>query len=150
MPDRLHTISIAADADQARLREVWESSVRATHTFLTEDDLVFLKPLVREEPARLSPILCLRDRAGRPYAFMFVERSRIEMLFVAPAHRGSGAGRTLVEHAIRSLGARHVDVNEQNGLALRFYEHLGFRKTGRSPLDPQGKPFPILHMTLSP
>jgi|SRR5882724_747525 len=148
MPDRLHTISIAADADQARLREVWESSVRATHTFLTEDDLVFLKPLVREELARLSPILCLRDRAGRPYAFMFVERSRIEMLFVAPAHRGSGAGRTLVEHAIRSPGAPRRRQRAERPRPA--YEHLGFRKTGRSPLDPQGKPFPILHMTLSP
>jgi putative acetyltransferase len=23
---------------------------------------------------------------------------------------------------------------------------MGFKVTGRSPLDPQGKPFPILHM----
>ncbi len=32
--------------------------------------------------------------------------------------------------------------------AVGFYEHLGFETVGRSPFDPQGKPFPIRSMEL--
>jgi hypothetical protein len=39
-----------------------------------------------------------------------------------------------------------VDVSEQNTAARGFYEHLGFRVVGRSPLDPSGRPIPVLHM----
>ena len=142
------SISTATDADRARLFEVWEASVRATHRFLTEADLQGLVPHVRDALSQVAPVHCLRDADGAVCAFMFVEHAKIESLFVAPSHRGAGAGRTLVEYAIRELGAREVDVNEQNPLAVGFYEHLGFRTFGRSPLDPLGNPFPILHMRL--
>jgi putative acetyltransferase len=79
---------------------------------------------------------------------MGVEQDSIDMLFVRPEARGLGAGRTLVAYAIHTLGAVRVDVNEQNEQAVGFYEHLGFRQVSRSPLDPFGKPFPILHMKL--
>lgn len=134
--------------ERARIIEVWEASVRATHDFLTEADLAELVPLATEALRQLSPVHCVRDGAGRIVAFMVVQRAKIEALFVDPAQRGRGAGRTLVEHAIRELGARAVDVNEQNPLALGFYERLGFCPVGRSPLDAQGKPFPIVHMEL--
>lgn len=72
------------------------------------------------------------------------------MLFVAPAVRGSGVDRRLVEHAISQCGATLVDVNEQNEQAVGFYQKMGFAVTGRSPLDGQGKPYPLLHMALPP
>jgi putative acetyltransferase len=37
-------------------------------------------------------------------------------------------------------------VNEQNRSALAFYEHLGFERTGRSPVDGQGRPYPLIHL----
>ncbi len=37
-----------ANDEAARLVEVWEASVRATHHFLSETDIQFLKPLVRK------------------------------------------------------------------------------------------------------
>lgn len=39
-------------------------------------------------------------------------------------------------------------MNEQNPQASGFYRHYGFVITGRSPLDGQGNPFPLLHMKL--
>jgi putative acetyltransferase len=39
-------------------------------------------------------------------------------------------------------------VNEQNPEAVGFYLHYGFAQTGRSPLDGEGRPFPLLHMSL--
>ncbi|PLX92501.1 MAG: GNAT family N-acetyltransferase, partial [Desulfuromonas sp.] len=62
--------------------------------------------------------------------------------------RGKGIGALLVAYAINAQGATNVDVNEQNGQALGFYQHLGFSVTGRSPVDGQGKPYPLLHMAL--
>jgi putative acetyltransferase len=41
-----------------------------------------------------------------------------------------------------------VDVNEQNPQATAFYQHYGFVQTGRSPLDGEGRPLPLLHMNL--
>jgi putative acetyltransferase len=148
MPERSHAVSLAAASDQDRIFAVWESAVRATHHFLTEADIDFLIPLVRQALARATPLHCLRDAHGEVYAFLGVAGSNIDMLFVHDDARGRGAGRALVEYAIRELGANTVDVSEQNPLAVGFYEHLGFGVTSRSPLDPNGRPFPVLHMKL--
>jgi putative acetyltransferase len=143
-------ITLASADDRPQLFEVWEASVRATHLFLSEADIEALTPLVKDELGRFEPVHCLRDAAGRIYAFMGIAAAKIEMLFIDPAHRGRGAGRLLVEFAINVLGADAVDVNEQNVQAVGFYERLGFRRVGRSELDSTGNPFPLLHMKLPP
>jgi putative acetyltransferase len=43
-----------------------------------------------------------------------------------------------------------TDVNEQNAQAVDFYEHLGFERTGRSEMDNQGRPYPLIHLRLPP
>ena len=141
-------IDQATAVDTPRLFEVWEASVRATHDFLDEDAIAALVPLVRDLLATFAPLYCLRDSSGAPYAFIGVADGNIEMLFVHPGHRGDGAGRTLTEFAIGTLGATKVDVNEQNGQAVGFYSHMGFRQAGRSECDPFGHPYPILHLEL--
>jgi putative acetyltransferase len=148
MPAAISNITQAHQPDLPRLFEVWESSARATHAFLTEADIGSLIPLVKAELASFSPIHCLRDDGGQVLAMLGVAASSIEMLFVHAGHRGQGAGRTLVEFAVHELHADRVDVNEQNGSAIGFYQQMGFRQTGRSPLDAGGRPFPILHMAL--
>ena len=127
---------------------MWESSLRATHSFLAERDIARLAPLVRDELANFAPIHCLREPSGSAFAFIGVKGSSIEMLFVHAGHRGCGAGSTLVEFAIGVLNARSVEVNEQDPLAVGFYRRMGFEVTGRSPVDAQGSAFPILHMNL--
>ena len=138
-----------ADAgDYQALIALWEASVRATHHFLQEADIIALKPLILEHYFAAVDLVCARGEeeiAG----FCGVHDGNIEMLFIAPEARGSGVGRLLVAHAIQRQGARRVDVNEQNAQALGFYQHLGFEVTGRSPLDGQGKPYPLLHMALA-
>lgn len=145
-------ISLAHAADLPRLFDVWHLSVRATHDFLADSDIAFLSPYVHDELARVSAeglLHVLRDADGSACAFLCVEHARIEMLFVHPDRRGSGAGRALVQHALAALGATAVDVNEHNTQAHGFYRHLGFIVENRSPLDPFGKPFPILHLKLA-
>ncbi len=142
------SITLATPADRERLFAVWEASVRATHDFLTEADVQALIPEVRAILATFAPIHCVRDTDGAVVAFMGVAGTEIAMLFVHPDHRGHGAGKALVEHAMAALGARRVEVNEQNVQAVGFYEHLGFAVVGRSTVDGQGRPFPIVRMAV--
>jgi putative acetyltransferase len=127
--------------------EVWEASVRATHDFLSDANIESLKGLL---PGYLGNVdLCgVRDDDGRVVAFLGVVERNVEMLFIHPSHRGRGIGRALMEYAVDGLGAQTVDVNEQNEQAVGFYQHIGFEVTGRSELDGQGNPFPLLHMRL--
>jgi putative acetyltransferase len=97
------------EQDLPCLFDVWESSVRATHSFLTEPDIQSLIPLVETELASLNPIYCLRAGDGKPFAILGVAGSKIEMLFVHAARRGTGAGRLLTEFAIHVLHADSVE-----------------------------------------
>ena len=134
--------------EHAALVMLWERSVRATHDFLAEADIVFLRPLVADYFAgSATDIWVLTDEENVPIGFLGVAGDSIAALFMDPAHRGQGAGRRLVSHAQELRGgALTVDVNEQNVDARGFYEALGFAVVGRSPVDDMGLPFPILHM----
>ena len=143
------TIRTRVAADNVQLVEIWQRSVRATHHFLQEADIIALKPLILEHYFAAVDLVCARGEEGEIAGFCGVHDGNIEMLFIAPEARGSGVGRLLVAYAINRQGARRVDVNEQNAQALGFYQHLGFGVTGRSPLDGQGKPYPLLHMALA-
>ena len=94
-------------------------------------------------------LICCKDRHQRIQGFAGVSKRQVDMLFVAPAWRGKGIGKRLLQYAIKELNAERLDVNEQNPQAVGFYQHLGFVVTDRSRLDGGGRPFPILHMTLS-
>ncbi|MGF1685083.1 GNAT family N-acetyltransferase [Photobacterium japonica] len=131
----------------AEMLEVWENSVRATHDFITEDDIAFFKPIIIEQAFPAVTLRCVKSDSGLILGFVGVHDAKIEMLFVSNDARGKGVGKALLQYAIEQLGATQVDVNEQNPLATGFYEHMGFNVVSRSPLDDMGKPFPILHMT---
>lgn len=130
------------------LTDLWERSVRATHDFLTPEDIVFFRRMVREEALPAAELYVIRDRRNGFAAFAGVESDKLEMLFVAPSERGKGLGRELVEHLIAHVGVRRVDVNEQNPAAAAFYARLGFRVASRSATDSTGRPYPLLHLTL--
>jgi putative acetyltransferase len=132
-------------ADRDALVAIWLRSVRATHAFLTEEDIQKLSPLVREQVLPALEIWVL-VRDDEPIGFAGLDGARLEALFLDPAHFRSGGGRLLVEHARRLKGKLAVDVNEQQPEALRFYEALGFRVVGRSPVDSAGRPFPLVHL----
>lgn len=131
------------------LAGVWEASVRATHGFLSEKDVVSLRPEVRAGLVGVAALATARGAGGAPLGFAGVEDGSLEMLFVAPEARGRGVGRTLLAHAVEHLGAVRLEVNEQNPQAVGFYEHMGFAVAGRSPVDGAGRPWPLLHMELA-
>ncbi len=121
------------------LLEVWESAVRATHDFLSEEDLQFYKKAIPERYLPELCVYCLRNEAGRMLGFLGVSASEIEMLFVRDEARGRGVGRELLEYATGVLGLTRLWVNSQNGQAAGFYRRMGFRETGRCERDPEGE-----------
>ncbi|SFD79414.1 acetyltransferase [Pseudoalteromonas denitrificans] len=131
------------------LIEIWEASVRATHDFLQEEDIVTLKPLILEHYFDAVDLKCAKNESGEILGFCGVHEGNIEMLFISPKSRGNGVGSKLTDYAVKHQSATKVDVNEQNIQALGFYERVGFSVVGRSPLDGQGKPYPLLHMELT-
>jgi putative acetyltransferase len=139
----------ASPADRDHLFDVWLRSVRATHTFVPEEDIQAFIPLVRAYLASDEPelwVLC--SDGGLILGFMGMAGAKMEALFLDPAVHRRGHGRTLVRHARELHGEVTVDVNEQNTAARRFYESCGFVVEGRSELDETGRPYPLLHMRL--
>lgn len=134
--------------DYDELLAVWEASVRSSHHFLTEEDIRYFKPLVRELYFPAVKLYIIRNPQGKIAAFMGLSEDLIEMLFVHPNEQGKGYGKRLIEYALRERQIYKVDVNEQNEQAYRFYQHLGFQVISRDKTDSMGKPFPILHLQL--
>ena len=134
-------------AEYPALVEIWESAVKATHGFLAPADFEQIKMHLASD---YFPAVELTVAEGDDGAVGFAGTldGGLEMLFVDAAHRGRGVGALLLDHAISEHGVTRVDVNEQNGLAVGFYEQHGFQVVGRSETDEAGRPYPLLHLRL--
>lgn len=100
--------------DYDELLTVWEASVRSTHHFLTEENIQFYKPLVRNQYFQAVELYIIRNREGKIAAFMGLSDELIEMLFVHPDEQGKGYGKQLMQYALHEKHIYKVDVNEQN------------------------------------
>lgn len=150
MPENEMTIREIKTRDEnlvTSLLSVWEESVRATHLFLTEDDICRIRKQVPDGLKQIE-ILIVAEDDGKTLGFMGIAEGCLEMLFLHPEARGKGLGRQLLELAVSKYGVAKLCVNEQNPNALGFYEHMGFTICGRSETDDAGNPFPLLHMVL--
>ena len=143
----MYTIGSLDQSDYLEMIEVWEASVRATHDFLPETRILELKPLILDQYFDAVTLFGVKVE-GKLMGFLGIHETDIEMLFIAPEARGKGVGKALLLHAVQELGCQKVDVNEQNQQAVDFYLYMGFQIVGRSPLDGQGEPYPLLHMKL--
>ena len=129
------------------LLQVWERSVRATHLFLSDEEVKAIKNYVPQALSGIAHLLVAENEAGTPVAFMGVEDGVLEMLFIAPEERGQGLGKQLIRCGIENYGVERLAVNEQNPQAKGFYEHMGFKVYKRTETDEQGNPYPLLYMS---
>jgi putative acetyltransferase len=129
--------------------DVWRSAVSATHDFLSAEHFAEIE---RALPGDYLPnvTLTVADDAGRIVGFSGVAEGRLEMLFVHDDVRGTGVGTVLLNDAVVRLGVTALDVNEQNPQAVGFYLARGFTQTGRSELDGDGRPYPLLTLEFTP
>lgn len=141
-------VQAATRAHDDEIIHVWETSVRATHDFLPEEKINELKVAIKQLYLPNLAVFVAFDDTGKMAGFLGCAENRLEMLFISPENRGQGTGKKLLQYAIEELGVTELDVNEQNPQAVGFYQHMGFVQYGRSELDGEGNPFPLLHMHL--
>lgn len=141
------TLRPAHQSDASRLVEVWRRAVEATHHFLSAADI---DGYAERFAADFLPAvdLTVATVGGTVVGFSGTSGRRLEMLFVDPCMHGRGIGTQLLGHAGENDGIDEVDVNEQNPDAVSFYRNKGFEQVGRSSVDSEGRPFPLLHLRL--
>lgn len=135
------SISLRPSEPSDDLLRIWRNAVDSSHRFLAPEDRAAIDPLVADYVSTARLLVATRN--GTPVAFMGVTGQNIDSLFVDPSAWGLGIGRLMTDTVSRPAT---VDVNEQNIVAIAFYRHLGFEVTGRSEVDDQGRPYPLLHL----
>lgn len=120
-----------------QLLEVWEDSVKATHLFLTDKEINNIKEYVPQALKEISHLLIIENETNKPIAFMGIEGTKLEMLFIKNNEREKGLGKQLLKYGIENYNVNELTVNEQNPNAKGFYGHMGFRIYKRSELDEQ-------------
>ncbi len=132
-----------------QLLGVWESSVKATHLFLSESEIESIKKYVPQALNEIPYLVIIENESQVPIGFMGIVEQHLEMLFISHEERGNGLGKELLKYGIEKYSINDLAVNEQNPLAKGFYEHMGFEVYKRTENDEQGNPYPILYMRLN-
>lgn len=140
----IEKIEQLTDSLKDELIEVWEKAVRSSHHFLSEEDLDYYRPRVRDIYFDAVDLYLIRN--PHVAAFMGLSDEMEEMLFVLPTEQGKGYGSALLDYAFEEKQIRKIDVNEQNTEAYQFYIHRGYHAVARDETDADGKPFPIVHL----
>lgn len=128
------------------LLNVWEKSVRATHLFLSDAEVMQIKEYVPQALVGVEHLIIAEGKPCEVIGFMGIANNRLEMLFLFPQERGKGIGKQLLQYGIRNYGVQELTVNEQNPQAVGFYKHLGFETYKRTDYDEEGNPYPLLYM----
>lgn len=128
------------------LLDVWENSVKATHLFLSDDEIKNIRQYVPQALKGVPVLVIEENENGNLVGFMGIADKMLEMLFILNECRGQGIGKQLLQYGIENYLINELAVNEQNPLAKGFYEHLGFEVYKRTETDEQGNPYPLLYM----
>lgn len=137
-----------AKTNYPEILNVWETSVRATHDFLNEQDIQAYKVLLDNDYLSQMQLFGVIGELNELKGFIGIEGKKIQLLFISPPARGTGIGKALINFVFQHMDVREVDVNEQNIQAYDFYKYLGFETIERTSTDAIGKPFPVLSMEL--
>ncbi|MDO4299820.1 MAG: GNAT family N-acetyltransferase [Clostridia bacterium] len=131
-----------------QLLDIWESSVKATHLFLSGEEVKNIKRYVPKALNEVPHLIIAENEIGCPVGFMGIVEQHLEMLFISHKERGKGLGKELLKYGIEKYSVNNLAVNEQNPLAKDFYEYMGFEVYKRTECDEQGNPYPLLYMRL--
>ena len=138
------TVRRGTSADVPRALQIWREAVDATHRFLTAEDRAEIDRMVAEWLPTVD--LWIVDEGRHAVGFVVVDGKMIDALFVDPGVHRRGFGTALLNHALKLAPDAVVDASEQASNALPFYLARGFVPAGRSETDPQGRPYPLIHL----
>lgn len=96
-----------------RLLEVWESSVIATHLFLSNDEIKSIKKYVPQALNEITHLIIAKNEAGSPVAFMGIENGTLEMLFISSEERGRGLGKRLIQYGIKRYAVERLAIKSR-------------------------------------
>ena len=102
-----------------QLLEVWESSVKATHLFLSEEEIENIKNYVPQAIQEIPYLIIAVNEHQVPVGFMGIAEQHLEMLFISDEERGKGLGRELLTFGIEKYSVNDLAVNEQNTWDLK-------------------------------
>jgi ribosomal protein S18 acetylase RimI-like enzyme len=138
------TLHNLATFKQVRLRALQESPWAFGSTYARERDFTdaeWKARLERWNGVRGIGFVAISDGAACGIAGALLDekdatRAQLVSMWTAPAHRRKGVGRLLVEEVEgwavqRGVMVLQLMVTSRNEPAIRFYEELGFTRTGR-------------------
>lgn len=70
-----------------KLLDLWENSVRATHLFLSNEEIENIKKYVPYALEEVKHLIVLENDENAPIAFMGIDNGKLEMLFVKNSER---------------------------------------------------------------
>jgi ribosomal protein S18 acetylase RimI-like enzyme len=130
---------------EARLRALRDTPSAFGSTYARESQLTdaqWIERAIRWNGEKGIGFLAMDDGVACGIAGSFLDpddttRAQLIAMWTAPTHRRQGVGRLLVDEVAawaRLRGARTLllMVTSVNELAMRFYERLGFTRTGRT------------------
>ena len=130
--------------DLAAIETFWVAAWNATGFAI---DFSARAPWLRAHLAELASegvdIIVGLDNEGRPAGFVTInaKTGHLDQLCVAPSLQGGALSRALINEAKRrSPGRIHLDVNQDNFRARRFYEREGFETVGSAKGEMSGLP----------
>ena len=146
------TLQNLAVFDQVRMRALQESPWAFGSTYARESaftDAEWHARLERWNGVRGLGYLAIEDGVACGMAGALLDeqdpsRALLVSMWTAPSYRRKGVGRQLVEEVLgwavqRGVQVVQLMVTSKNDSAIRFYEELGFARTGREepyPNDP--------------
>ena len=141
------TYKQAKKEDYHTILTIWEKSVRHTHFFLKEEDILFYRNVI---PNHLDAVnLKLWFNEETVVGFSGSSDTNLDMLFLDDIAIGKGYGSFILNWLIKNEGIELIDVNSQNKTAESFYLAHGFEKVSEDEQDGFGKPYPITHLKLT-
>jgi len=146
-----HTVRPMREGEEEEVIRLWHETKRAAYPYLPleqgrtlDEDGRFFREVILP---RSSIWVTERDRAIT--AFLAIEGSYVDRLYVHPTHQRYGAGSALIAQA-KALSPEGVQLHthQKNSQARAFYEKHGFRavKFGISP-PPESEPDVEYHWT---
>lgn len=130
---------------EVRLRALKDSPHAFGSTYAREsqfDDSEWLARVARMNGDRGVGFLAMDDDTARGLVGAFLDekdpsQALLVSMWTAPAERQKGIGRQLVNEVLKWANSRkartlRLMVTDNNDPAIRFYERLGFTRTGRT------------------
>lgn len=93
---------------------IWEDSVKATHLFLSNNEINNIKKYVLPALENVPVLLGVKNKDDELVGFMGIGNNVLEMLFLSNKSRGQGIGRIFLDYGIRKYLINELTVNEQN------------------------------------